>query len=118
MKERKIYILTFPRCKPDLLLQAHDEELVEEGDIVSGVVAVPDGQEDEHADLRVHAVVQELEALVDVVRHPGVRVDVERGDQLERKEGGLGGLMMAGKTVAIFNTSSTKRFHSTSVAEI
>ena len=52
------------------------------------MVAVPDGQEEEGADLGVHLVVQEAQALVHVVGGPSVRVDVERVDELERASSG------------------------------
>jgi len=39
---------------------------VDEGDVVAGVVAVPDGQEDESSGLAHETVVQESEPLVDV----------------------------------------------------
>lgn len=55
---------------------------MEERDVVSRVVAVPDRQEHQDPQLGVGPVVQELEALVDVVRNPGVGVDVERLDHL------------------------------------
>ena len=35
----------------DVALEVHGDELVEEGDVVAGVVAVPHGQEDEGAEL-------------------------------------------------------------------
>ena len=71
-----------------LLLHGHGEEFVGKGDKVSGVVAVPDGQEEEGADLGVHLVVQEAQALVHVVGGPSVRVDVERVNELERASSG------------------------------
>ena len=67
-----------------LFLHAHDDKFMEECDIVSGVVSVPDGQEDEDAQLGVGPVVQELEPLVNVVGNPGICVDVERLNQLQK----------------------------------
>ena len=42
------------------------------------MVSVPHGEEDECAELAGDPVIEEAEPLVDVVQHPGVRVDVER----------------------------------------
>ena len=56
---------------------------MDEGDVVAGVVAVPDGQEDESSGLAHETVVQESESLVDVWHDPRVRVDVEAVDQLK-----------------------------------
>jgi hypothetical protein len=72
----------------DLLLKVDRDELVEEADVVSRVVSVPDGEEDEDAKLARLTVVQELETLVDVVSHPGVGVDVERLNHVSEPEMG------------------------------
>ncbi len=54
-----------------------------ECDVVSRVVAVPDRQEDESSGLTHESVVEEPKPLVDVRHHPRVRVDVEAVDQLK-----------------------------------
>jgi hypothetical protein len=66
-----------------LLFKIDDQELVDEGDVVAGVVAMPDGQEDEGPGLAEQPVVEEAEPLVHVRHDPRVRVDVEAVDQLE-----------------------------------
>ena len=55
--------------RAELFLEVDDDELVEEGEIVAGVPAVPDGQEDEGAELTDVSVVHELQSLVHVVHH-------------------------------------------------
>jgi hypothetical protein len=75
---KKVYVFLY------LFLEIDDEELVNECDVVSRVVAVPDRQEDESSGLTHESVVEEPEPLVDVRHHPRVRVDVEAVDQLKK----------------------------------
>jgi hypothetical protein len=69
-----------------LFFEIDDEELVNECDVVSRVVTVPDRQEDEGSGLTHESVVEEPKSLVDVRHHPRVRVDVEAVDQLKKKD--------------------------------
>ncbi len=68
--------------KTYLSLDHHDKELVEECDIVARVVAVPDRQEDQSAELAQVLVVQEPKTLVHVGQHPAVGIDIEGFDQM------------------------------------
>ena len=53
----------------ELFLEVDDDELVEEGEIVAGVPAVPDSQENQGAQLTDVSVVHELQSLVNIVHH-------------------------------------------------
>ena len=55
--------------RTEIFLEVDDDELVEEGEIVAGVPAVPDSQEDQGAQLADVSVVHELQSLVDIVHH-------------------------------------------------
>lgn len=61
----------------EILLHDHDDEFIEEGCVVSGLGAVPDGEEQQGQDLADVAVSQKLETLVHVVGSEAVRVAVE-----------------------------------------
>ena len=72
-----------------LLFEVDDQELVNEGDVVAGMVAVPDCQKDESSGLTQESIVQESKSFVDVGHDPRVRVDVEAVDQLKNKQKGF-----------------------------
>ena len=69
-----------------MFFEVDDQEFVNECDVVSGVVAVPDRQEDEGSCLAHESVVEESEPLVDIRQHPRVRVDVEAVDKLKKRK--------------------------------
>lgn len=55
----------------------NEHELHEERHVVTGVKSMPDGEKQKRRDVRNVSVVEELEALVDVLEHPHVGLNVE-----------------------------------------
>lgn len=54
-----------------------EKELHEESHVIAGVKAVPDSKKQQSCDVADVFVVEELEALVNVLEHPHVGLDVE-----------------------------------------
>jgi len=72
-----------------LPLKLHNNELVEEGNEITRVPTMPEGQETKSSALTNIPIIHKLESLVDILGGPGVSVDVKRLNDFSKPGCGL-----------------------------